>query len=544
MEDDSELGLGMTAEDFYSEYKAKRTGVINLALRLAAITIPSLFPPEMWQVGDSLPITNQSLNAFCINTLASKLMLGAFYPGLPFAKLAPKEEKMRLEAQEDPELMGAVKYALSRREVAHRERLETTPTRTVYVATMAQLLVAGNALVKWDRLDTPTVHTMHQYVTKREASGRPIVVVLEECVSEATAEPDVVEACRNHRLKKGLKELPKNKWDEDIKVYHCQKAVRKGDKLEWVYWQEVEGGYVVPETDAYLPYDVPILYPAGLKPDYGSDWWVPYCADYEGDLQAVENYESALQDGAAADAWTLLMVNPTGTTDIRDIEEAENLATVPGRPDDVQFLRAGKGGDLATTASQAEKSARRLGMAFLLNSALQRSGERVTAEEWRKLTQDLDTAMGGLYSVIANTVQRWFVLRFIYLHEHEEKSLAPLPEGLVSVSPVTGLDGIGRTSEEVALLEWGQAAQQMLTPQVFAQEVNAGEVLRRLGAAKSVNTDGMVKSPAQRQSDKNEAMQAAQQQALMDKGIGPIAKEGASVVAEMMRNQQGAQANA
>ena len=43
--------------------------------------------------------------------------------------------------------------------------------------------------------------------------------------------------------------------------------------------------------------------------------------------------------------------------------------------------------------------------AFLLNTAIQRDAERVTAQEIRYMAQQLETAMGGIYSLLSQEFQ-------------------------------------------------------------------------------------------------------------------------------------------
>ena len=47
----------------------------------------------------------------------------------------------------------------------------------------------------------------------------------------------------------------------------------------------------------------------------------------------------------------------------------------------------------------------RLAFDFLLNSAIQRKAERVTAEEIRYMAQELETAQGGVYSILSQEMQ-------------------------------------------------------------------------------------------------------------------------------------------
>lgn len=536
MESPSDTSLGVTAEDFYESQRANRTGPVELGRRLADLVSPATFPPEQWQNGDPLVILNQSVNAYAVNTLASKMMLGAFPPGLPGWKTTPVENRLDQDIEQDPQLYSEVMYALSRRDETHRNRLEATNCRTAITLYYKLLLLTGNALVRWTDIDTPIIHNMHNYVVKRDAGGTPIVIVLKEAVAKMVADDDVVDAAERHRAENH--QASTSMWDEEITIYHVQKLVNEDGKKQYVYWQEVEGGYVVPDTEAWTDFDTPTMYAGGMIPVYGANWFLPYCVDYEGDMQAVENFSASLQDGAAAAARFLIMVDPNGVTDINDVLRADNLDVIPGREQDVRTLRSDKGGDLGVTAQEMEKAVRRLGQAFLMFSAIQRQGERVTAEEWRILASEIDQAMGGLYSQVSQTSQRYFVLRFIFLHEETDSSIGKLPEGLVRVAVVTGIDSLGQSSDDRRLSEFMSEAAAEVGPEALAQHINISDYLRRKAAFKNVKAEGLVKGTDQVAQEADAAKQEAMQQSLLDKTAGPLASGGADMIGKMMESGQ------
>lgn len=538
MDTEANTDLGTTAEDFYAQQSRTRSGVVDIGRRLADLTIPSVFPPENYDNShDTLAITNQSVNAFLINSLANSLTLSALPPNLPMCKFSPVESKLQEDIRQDPELWGEVQYALSRRVEIHRERLETTAARSAYTHVIKQLLVPGNGLCLWTDINHPLVYNMHSYVVKRDAKGLPIVTVLKDCVSLAVADDDVVQAVQHHRAANKIGNT-KSKWEDEADIYHVQKFCKKQDgEGEWLYWQETEGGYVIPGTEFYSPFDSPPMFPAQLIREAGSDWGLGYCSDFEGDLKMMEELAASLGDGAAALAWFLTFVKPDGMTNIRDVEKADNLSVLPGSADDVTVLQAQKGGDLAFVASEAEKIARRLGIAFASEAAIQRSGERVTKEEWVRMSMALEKSMGGLYAYLASSFQRWFVLRFIHLHQEEDPTIKPLPKDVVSIGVATGIDGIARSAEYENLMGWATDASAVLSPQVFGAKVNADDFLRRTAAHRAIKYEGLVKSPDQEAAEKQAAQQEAMQQSLVEKGAGPAVQGGMDMIGQMMQNQ-------
>ena len=416
--------------------------------------------------------------------------------------------------------------------------MASTKARDTYIQQMKLMLVTGNGCTIWTDINKPRTYDLNHYVTVRDSSGTAIATVLKEMIPYATADEDVKSAAQEARRKAGNSEATKSEWDEEITVYHCQKLIKdESGTPEWVYWQEVEGGHIIADTEAYSPLEVPTMMPGTMILPTGADWALPYAGDYEGDLQAVENFAASLQDGAAALAWFLFFVDPTGHTNIKDVQEADTLDVLSGRADDVTALQGFKSGDLSVVSNEFEKAARRLGYAFAVEAAIQRSGERVTAEEWRRMAQSLDKAMGGLYTGISQGYQRWFVLRFIHLHELENEDLKPLPEGMVTVNVITGLDSIGQSTDHSNLMDWAMEGQQVLGQEGFAASINGDDFLRRTAAHRAVKTEGLVKSPEQKAQEQQANEQKLQQQTVLDKASGPIAKGGADMMAQLMQQQ-------
>jgi len=79
----------------------------------------------------------------------------------------------------------------------------------------------------------------------------------------------------------------------------------------------------------------------------------------------------------------VFLVNPNGTTDPRALETAENGAIIEGMEQDVSTLGLNKYNDYRVALETITTINERLSYAFLLNSAVQRNGDRVTAEEIR-----------------------------------------------------------------------------------------------------------------------------------------------------------------
>lgn len=99
-------------------------------------------------------------------------------------------------------------------------------------------------------------------------------------------------------------------------------------------------------------------------------------SEYIGDLVSLDGLSQAILEGSAAMSRILFLVNPAGTTDVNALTKAPNGGFVSGLPSTSNTLRVDKAGDFRVALEQANSIRERLSYAFLLNSAVQRGGER------------------------------------------------------------------------------------------------------------------------------------------------------------------------
>lgn len=518
-----EAGNRITAEDSYNRMTGRRQQVIDMGRLMAELTIPSVFPPDGYEPGDHLEGNNQSLSAQLVNTLASALMFMAFPPGQPIMRIEAIEYMVQEEVDKDPELWAKTQLALSRLEIAHRKRLQTTTISTAYTGYLKVLLVAGNALWKQLNLEEPTYFLPDTYVVKRNTGGMPLLTIHKEVVSLQSLDKDVRDLIMSDAVEAD-KYRKMNEWERTADIYSvCKLKVghNSGEKT-WCYWQEWKG-HTIPGTEVETDFENPPMYPGWLIPVYGKDWGRSYCEEYRGDLFTLESHASAVNDGASLAALALLFVQPGSTTSIKQIREARNLSTLPGNAEDLSVFRSDKTADLSFVVSNMDAVGRRLAAVFLLAQSIQRAGERVTAEEIRRMGQALDRAMGGLYTVIAQGNQRWIIMRAVRLNEEENPDLPSLPKDVVQVQVVTGIDAMGQTSEAENLMEYGRAGKEIFLDQ-FEQAHDASDFFTRLASAMGIKPDGLVKKKEQLEADQQAMQQQALTQSLVDKGTGPAVK--------------------
>jgi hypothetical protein len=203
------------------------------------------------------------------------------------------------------------------------------------------------------------------------------------------------------------------------------------------------------------------------------------------------------------------LVNPAGMTKIRDFLGCKNGGAIPGRPEDVQAVQTQKSTDMSVALSMLERIEIRLSQAFLLNSSIQRQAERVTAEEIRFVAQELEDALGGMYSLFSQDFQLPFVVRVM----HTMQATGRIPRvtdkfgDILKPTVVTGLQALGRGHDLSKLDMFLAGIAEILGPEAIVTWVNPGELMKRRALALGINIDGLVRSAE----EVAQAQQAAQE---------------------------------
>ena len=102
-----------------------------------------------------------------------------------------------------------------------------------------------------------------------------------------------------------------------------------------------------------------------------------YVEEYIGDLKTLEGLSKAIAEMSAIAASVIYLVRPNGVTQPSKIMKTKNGGFVTGNKEDVTCLSLDKTQDMQIAKMTADAIESRLSYAFMLNSAVQRSGERV-----------------------------------------------------------------------------------------------------------------------------------------------------------------------
>jgi hypothetical protein len=493
---------GGTAAARYGQLQTNRDPYLQRARDCSKVTIPGLIPDAGQGDRGRLKTPYQSLGARGVNYLASKLLITLFPPNSSFFKLEIDDLALRV-AEQGPEIKTELDTALVQVERAGMSAFEVANGRASMHEAFKHLLVGGNVLLYVAEDGIKVIH-LNRYVVCRDPMGSVTEIVVEEEVY-----PDALPVGLYDDIDEEDGGYESGRSSKTIKLYtHVEYEEGK------VHWYQEAKGKEIPGSHGMCDQDVNPWIPLRFNRVDSEEYGRSYIEEYYGDLLALESLYQAIIEGAAAAAKVLFLVNPNGTTRPRTLANAENGAIVQGNAADVTVIQTQKAQDLNIANSTIERIEARLQFAFLLNTAIQRRGERVTAEEIRYMSQELEAGIGGLYSILTQELQLPLVRRLLHVLRKQRK-LQAFPKGkggvpLVNPRPVTGLEAIGRGDDRNKLIQFITTATQTLGPEVIAKFVNIDEALRRLAASESIDTTNLVKSQDQLQQEAAAAQQEQQ----------------------------------
>jgi len=501
-----------TVAQLYEHLTADRDAFLMRARAAAELTIPTLMPPSGHSGHTEYSTPFQAVGARGVNNLASKLLLTLLPPNSPFFRLTIDD--FDLQELAGPDARGRVEDALARIERSATHEIEAKALRVPAYEALKQLIVSGNVLVFLPPEGGMKVYRLDRYVTQRDNMGNLLKVIVKETIATVALPENVQQA---------LQESDDFQNRADKKECDLFTCIRREGKRYKIH-QEVEG-IVVPKSEGSYPMDkVPWLALRFIAID-GENYGRGFIEEYLGDLKSLEALSRAVVEGSAASAKVLFLVRPNGTTKQRALADSPNGAIVAGDANDVSTLQVNKFNDFRVAADTAQTITERLSFAFLLNSAVQRNADRVTAEEIRFMAQELETALGGIYSILSQEFQLPLVNLLLARMEKTGK-MPKFPKDTLKPQIVTGLEALGRGQDLNKLALFLQHLQP-LGPQVVAEELNVTDYIARLGASLGIDTAGLVKSAEQKQAEQQAALEAQQQQQLMqlaEKGVAPLAK--------------------
>lgn len=480
----------------FDRLDSRRSNKLQRAQDCARLTVPGLYPEDGFTETMDMPDVYSSLPARGVMALASR-MVSAIYPlnQAPFFNFE-LDQAFVPQGADPTETISQ----LSRLDRKIMDKLSSTNLRQELFVLFQHLIVCGDALFEMVDEYQFRVHRIDQYVVQRYPDGRVKRIILREWV-----DPDAVP-----------EDWPKTNGMQDEYEGSGPTADHKPffTEIEWDEetgrW-EVEKEYCGAIVDSGS-YDVCPYVPQVWSRIAGEDYGRSLVEEHIGDIRTLEAITKALVEAAVANSEFRIGIDPTGITEVSDLQDTENGDFVPARQADVFPIQLLKQIDLGPMAAVRSDLTQQLGRTFLLQSSVQRTGDRVTATEIREVAQELDQTLGGIFSGLARDIQIPIVKRTLVLMGKDRlipKEILKLIDGSgpLNLKVRTGLEALNREVTNSQLSQWAAVVGQQQSVQQYIDWY--GWAIKWTSSF-GLEPVGLVKTPQQLQ----EEQQAMAQQSL------------------------------
>ena len=506
-----------TIKSRYDQLKLEREPYLERARECARYTLPYLIPPE-WHTKDTeYPTPWQSVGAAGVVNLAAKNLIALFPPNTAIFKYALDTAVLE-ELQGKEKLRAQIEEALAQTERRVTFELEARAIRTSLHEALLQDVVAGNALLYVPAEGGMRTYPLSRYVVKRSPLGKVLEIIVMESVPYRALPEEVKQMLYPEGLPSPDRAL------EDIEVYtYCDYRDKKCHVSQEIKGMEIPGSKMEYPEDC-SPF-IPIRWTVVDGEDYGRS----FVEQWLGDFNSLENLSRAMAEGAAIAAKVVFMVNPNSQVKARDLAKVENGGFIVGNASEVTTLQVQKAADLNVAEVRANKLEDRLGRVFLMTSSIQRNADRVTAYEWQILVQELETTLGGVYSLLSQELQLPLVKRLLYILRKAGK-IPEVPKDAAQPTIIAGMEALGRGNDLNKLRTFLGTLTDTIGPEQVARWVNVSDIISRTAVSIGIDTLGLIKTEEQVMEEE----QQAQQMALMQQAMGP----GINQLGQMMQQAQ------
>jgi len=501
----------MKARDRYTQLTRGRTQFLDTAVECSRLTLPYLVQDDLSQrpTHQKLHTPWQSVGAKSVVNLAAKLMLALLPPQTSFFKLQIQDNKLGVEFP--PEIRSEMDLSFAKMERMVMDYISASNDRVIVHQALKHLIVSGNALIFMGK-DGLKNYPLNRFVCNRDGNGNVCEIVTKELISRKLLGTDLPAAMPNSPGDDGYKT---GSDDQDVEVYTY---VRLDENGRWIWHQEALD-MILPNSRSTAPKNKSPWLVLRFNTVDGEDYGRGRVEEFLGDIRSLEGLSQSLVEGSAAAAKVVFLVSPSSTTKPKTIADAGNGAIVQGRPDDVGVIQVGKTADFRTAQEQMMNLERRIGEAFLVLQV--RQSERTTAEEVRLTQMELEQQLGGLFSLLTVEFLVPYLDRTLHILQRN-KELPKIPKDVVKPSIIAGVNALGRSSDQEALVMFAQSLSQTVGPELMVKHIDPGEYIKRLAAAQGIDALNLIKSPETMQQEKQTQQQDFQTQQLAE-NVGSFA---------------------
>lgn len=508
-----------TLRQEFEELDLRRTNKLDRARECADLTIPILMP-EVGQTGEmELPVPYSSMGASGVTSLAGKIV-SAILPmnDKPFFEFDIAQLKNEAQAEQNDQKYYEVQERLAQIEKQIHSRFATSNFRSTLYTVAQHLLVIGDCLLYMQDNFMFQVFRLDHYVVRRYPDGRVACIIVREWV-----DPELMNGDDLGKVMSGTAEQPTfvDANHPGLEPHYTKiEWIPEGDddtEGEWTVCKELRDvKYETGKTYKVSPY-LPLRWAENAGEDYGRS----LCEEQIGNLRSAEALAKSLIEGAAAMAEFRMGVRPSGTASVEDLVESDNGDYIPAEEGDVFAIHPQLENQVQATLLAKTETERSLGRAFLMNSVVQPTGDRVTAYQASVFTEDIERALGGPFSSLSREIELPVVIRAIEIMQQNKEIpqdfRKAVDDGLVNLRIRTGLEALSKEINSAKLQAMGQFM--LALPEPAQRVVKWDGFLRDLWLNTGLDPTLSILSPKEQQQMEEKAMVQQAQMAATEQAI-------------------------
>lgn len=509
----------------WAKMEGKKSSLLSRCQDYAKYTLPYILPPKETQ-NEELQGALDSIGARAVNHLSNKLISTLFaeeFFRLHVTSDMLKEVTVKAEQgdKDAKELLSMLDKALIEAERNAMRELEIIHHRTEATMASKALIITGNSLMyhpdKKGKGGKVQTYGLRDYCVSRDLSGNVVDIMTRDKKAFNTFSKTIRDV-----LTKG--NPGKYKHNTNVTIYTCINLYDDGKYYMTQYADDLKL-----DSEGSWPYEELPWIVLTWNLIRGEDYGRGLVEDYAGAFHALYVLANAEVDMVGIASDIKFLVDPGSTLDVEELNKSESGSYHSGKEGDITTPDLNKQMDMKAVESMVTRLGQQVGAAFLMQSAVTRDAERVTAEEVRLNANELEAAYGGIYSRFASDWQEptaYLVLRRINLDLGLNKTIYP--------QIITGLATLSREGDlsNLRLLITDLVALQQV-PESFLAAIDPTKYVAFCASRRGVDYTKFTKTPEQMQAEQQAMM--AQQQAAMQAEQG--AKAAGNIATAVAKQQ-------
>lgn len=496
-----------TAVQNWMRMDGTRGNIIRRAERFAKWTIEKVFPDSSYD-GNNGTVSGEwsSFGAQCANHLSNRLMMVLFAPSRPFFRLGPKKAIKQQLATIGPEQQREMENRLAVAERDASDVIDKLSLRSKMYELLKLLIITGNGLMVL-KDDTMRILNMRHYVVRRDVNGEVIELMIKERVQREEIDPEGLAIAE----RSGQFTLDKDGKCDHYRWVKYDPKTKKYNESQWL-------------NDFQLPAQWSSVYSKDKMPYHAVTWdlvsghhyGTGLVEDYKHDFAAIAALSRSTVNAAILNSEFRWLIRAGAMTSPQDLASSRNGDVLMGEKDDITPLPSGMEAKLNLNMAVVQDYIQRVGGGFMLQSAVTRQAERVTAVELRMNAEELEGGLGGAYSRLAGGIQ---IPMAAFCLKVADYSVA---DSDFEATVITGLAALSRVGDRDRLTSFLMSIQPLISanPQAVIPRLRIGALLSDMASAEGLDRNAYVLSD----DEYNQGM-AMQQQAAMQEQADSAAIE-------------------